>query len=369
MAEKKLFKDWFDEGAAAHLAGQMTHVFPEFDRKQFLRLAIRDLENLEFSQRIRQFSEALAAVLPANPVEALEILVESLPEILPGEESVTDGYLQWPLGQFIADYGVDHFEESFEAMLALTQRFSAEFAVRPFAQKYPEETLRRLLEFTSHPNSHVRRWCSEGVRPRLPWGGHLKSLMQDPSPLWPILEALRDDPSLYVRRSVANNLNDIAKDHPDLVVARCREWMRDAGSDRQWIVKHGLRSLVKAGHPGALEVMGFYPPRQIDAEFDCSSSVRIGDSLRMSARLTNRSSKAQDLVVDFLLHYRRAKGKMSGKVFKWKNLLLEPGETTLLDKLHSMKKTTIRKLYPGLHKVELQVNGRQMARADFELLR
>ncbi len=368
MAEKKLFKDWFDAEAAGYLAAQIARVYPEFDGERFCRLATRDLEALEFSQRIRQFSEALSKLLPESPVGALDIVVRSLPEVLPGEESVTDGYLQWPLGQFIADRGVEHFEESFEAMIALTQRFSAEFAVRPFAERYQEQTLKRLLELTSHPSHHVRRWCSEGVRPRLPWGGHLKELMRDPAPLWPILEALKDDPSLYVRRSVANNLNDIAKDHPDLVAERCREWMKNAGPDRQWVVRHGLRSLVKSGHPGALEVMGFHPPREIEAELACSSSVRIGQALNLSARLTNHAQKSQKLVVDFVLHYQRSKGKVSGKVFKWKNLSIGPGETTSLDKQHSMRKTTIRKLYPGLHRVELQVNGRQVAETEFELL-
>ena len=146
------------------------------------------------------------------------------------------------------------------AMIELTQRFSSEYAVRPFVERYPEATFKRLLALTDDPSPHVRRWCSEGTRPRLPWGAKLHHLVADPSPIWPILEALKDDDELYVRRSVANNLNDIGKDHAALVVERCQAWLEDGNAQRDWTVKHGLRSLVKDGDPGALAVMGYGPP-------------------------------------------------------------------------------------------------------------
>lgn len=366
--EKKLFKDWFDEHAVSALEEQFSRAYPSFDGELFRRSATQGLEKLEFSERVKQMSEALAMTLPSDRKKALAVLVRSLPECLPGEEETTNGFLHWPLGQFIADHCVDHFEESFEAMVALTQRFSAEFAVRPFAERYPARTFERLLQLTTHPSPHVRRWCSEGVRPRLPWGGHLKHLIEDPAPLWSILEALKDDPSLFVRRSVANNLNDISKDHPNLVVGRCRAWIKDASKEREWVVKHGLRSLVKDGHPGALQILGYLPPENLKATLKCSSAVRVGESLELSADLSSSHQKRQNLVVDFILHYVRSKSQTSGKVFKWKTLVVEPGQTVELQKRHSMRKTTIRKLYPGNHKVELQVNGEVLASAEFELL-
>lgn len=367
-SERKAFKEWFDEAAAQALATQVAGAMPGFDQEQFVRLASRDLQALEFAGRVKQFSDALATTLPESIPKALAVLSESLPEPLPDCESVTDGWLQWPVGQFIADYGLEHFEASMAAMIELTQRFSSEYAVRPYVKHHPEATFERLLALTDHPSPHVRRWCSEGVRPRLPWGVKLRDLVADPSPIWPILEALKDDDELYVRRSVANNLNDIAKDHAALVVQRCQAWSKDSNERRDWAIKHGLRSLIKAGDSAALAVIGFGPPQKLTAKLSIRpKTIAVGDVVEFSAQLETSSARAQQLVVDYVVDYVRKGGKTSGKVFKWTTLELPAHGRMTLDKRHAMKATRVRALYPDVHRVTLQVNGEKVAEAQFRL--
>ena len=178
--ERKAFKDYFDRAAASVLAEQITRVHKAFDCSGFVRSATRNLKKLEFHDRVKQFSRSLAKTLPPDVPQAIDVLTHSLPPALPDCEAVADGWLQWPIGQFIADYGIEHLEESMEAMVQLTQRFTSEFAVRPFVERYPTEVFQRLEELTRHESPHVRRWCSEGVRSRLPWGVKLKSLAEDP---------------------------------------------------------------------------------------------------------------------------------------------------------------------------------------------
>ena len=368
--EKRKFKDWFNQKAAYDWADQVTSVFPEFDSEQFVRITTRGLGLLEFKDRVQRFARALAETLPDDIPTALGILTESLPEPLPDCDSPTDGWLQWPLGEFIAEFCLDYPEEALYAMEELTQRFTSEYAIRPFVQNYPDLVFEYLGEMVSHESAHVRRWCSEGVRPRLPWGTVLPDLVSDPTPILPILEELKDDPELYVRRSVANNLNDIAKDHPDLIVDICKSWMKDAPEERKWTVRHGLRTLIKSAHPGALALQGFHPvPPELEVQVEATPrTLVIGETVELKAVLTNRSPRQLRLQVDLILHYVRQKGKTSGKVFKWKALDLKSGQRVTLKKEQAMIETTVSALYPGRHKVAIQINGAHLASSEFHLL-
>ena len=256
--ERKAFKDWFDKEAVQRLADQISAVSSDFESSRFLRVASEGLEDLEFHDRVKHLSNSMRECLPDDIPTALDILTQSLPPAQQDCESVTDGWLQWPVGQWIADHGLNHFEMSMTAMIELTQRFSSEFAVRPFVEHHPDRVFAELLRLTEHENPHVRRWCSEGVRTRLPWGRKLHGLIEAPSLILPILENLKDDPELYVRRSVANNLNDIAKDHPELVIQICRDWKKEADENRSRLIRHALRTLVKDGNPDALAILGFW---------------------------------------------------------------------------------------------------------------
>ena len=358
------FKDYFDKEAARRLGKQMAGATPRFDQDEFVRKATRGLRKLEFNDRVKSFSDALAATLPSDIRKALAIITKSLPAPLPTTDDVTDGWLQWPLGQFIADHGLPHFDASMDAMIELTKRFSSEFAVRPFVQHKPKETFARMLSLTDDPNPHVRRWCSEGVRPRLPWGVTLKALVADPRPIWPIVEALKDDQERYVIRSVGNNLNDIAKDHPSLVIKRCRRWSKK--KSRAWLISHALRTLIKDGDRDALAVIGYGPPDKFSATLALSPKrITIGQDVQMTATLKTKGG-AQDLIVDYLVHYVRKSGT-SPKVFKWTKTTLPARGSIALEKKHRMRPTTIRALYPGEHHVEVQVNGTIVARASFKL--
>ncbi|MEL6546963.1 MAG: DNA alkylation repair protein, partial [Myxococcota bacterium] len=255
-------------------------------------------------------------------------------------------------------------EPAMTAMYELTQRFSSEFAVRPFIERYPKKTLSRLKKWTRDPNPHVRRWCSEGCRPRLPWGVRLNDLVDDPAPCLEIIERLKDDPELYVRRSVANNLNDIAKDHPEIVVETCRRWWSDGSQERRWIVQHALRSLIKKGHPGALDVLGYGAPKNIAATLKVTPKrVRVGEDVRLNLQLEGAAK--QPLMVDYGIHYVLANGKTGRKVFKWKKL--DAKSEGVLEKKHSMRETTIRTLRPGRHRVDVQINGHVVAESYFDL--
>ena len=365
--KSKAFKDWFDKSAAKALAIQMHGAWSGFDVAAFRRRATKGLDALEFSGRVQLFADALAAGLPDDIPKALGIVADAFPDPLPDCENVTDGWLQWPVGQFIADHGVPHFEEAMRAMVELTQRFSSEFAVRPFVEQRQDETLARLQSLTSHDSPHVRRWCSEGVRPRLPWGKVLKKLVADPAPIWPILDALQDDPERYVQRSVANTLGDIAKNHPDAAVRWAKSCAKRGGADGLWIAKHGLRGPIKAGHAAALAAVGFLPPKKVSASLKASpKKVRIGESVELHAELSTTHSRKQTLLVDYVVHYVR-KTKSGGKTFKWKTVELPAKGSAELTKRHSMKTTTIRALYPGRHRVELLVGGEVLAETTFTL--
>lgn len=371
MAQKeaKPFKDWFDRKAAVALGQQIGSAHPDFDQQLFVRHCVKKITPLEFNARVKQFAAAMALTLPDHYPDAISVVKKSLPPSLPGYESITDGWLQWPVGQYIADYGQDHFAESMDAMAELTKRFSSEFAVRPFVEHQSDATFDYLYQLLDDPNPHVRRWCSEGCRTRLPWGNKLHDLIADPSPIWPILDALKDDDEIYVRRSVANNMNDLSKDHPKDVMAHCKAWRKEKSLKVDWVIKHALRGLIKAGDSQALALIGFNRPSSIGAVVGVSPrKVKIGESLTVSAIIKNESTRQQALLIDYVVHY---KGKLTAersKVFKWKTFNLAAGQSITLDKKHPMRLTTIRALYPGAHRIELQINGRIVASTDFQLL-
>ena len=217
-------------------------------------------------------------------------------------------------------------------------------------------------------NEHVRRLASEGSRPRLPWGKRLESLVKNPRPTLGILETLREDPSLYVRKSVANHLNDIAKDHPDIVLATVSRW--DARSSRTaWIIKQGLRTLVKQAHPQALELLGVGQAAKVTrVSFKVSpAKIHLGDRIELSLGLTSTAHVPQDLLIDYIVHYVKATGRTNPKVFKWKQITLEPAGGCALKKSQVIKDFSTRKHYPGSHRIEIQINGKRLTGAKFEL--
>ena len=263
IAKGSTLKDLLDREAVECLAGNIALVHPAFDAKAFQKTAFDGLAPLPIMARGHHLAKALREHLPARFDEAVEVLLRSLTPISgPTDDLGLGVFFYLPHVSFIANYGLDAagngggdpFETSMRAQYEITQRFSAEFSIRPFIIKWPERTLARLMLWTRDPSAHVRRLCSEGVRPRLPWAMRIPALVKDPRPALPILEALKDDPDLYVQRSVANHLGDIAKDHPALVFEICERWVNGADKSRKWLIRHAVRHPAKKGVEAALRL-------------------------------------------------------------------------------------------------------------------
>lgn len=368
MAEP--LKNAFGPDVPARIARMISAVAPDFDDRRFLALALDGFDDLELTPRARRISDALAQTLPEDRAAALDLLVASLgPESGDAKLTGMAAFLYLPHVFFVADHGIEHFEESMRAQHELTRRFTAEFSIRAFLERYPRRTLDRLAQWATDPDVHVRRLVSEGTRPRLPWAPRLPAFQDDPSPVLDLLEMLKDDPEEYVRRSVANNLNDIAKDHPELVVEVARRWWRSGTPDRRRLVRHGLRTLIKAAHPGALGVMGFGAdsPARV-REIRCTpTALKIGDKIRIEVVVENPDARDAAALVDLRVHFVKAYGATSPKVFKGAELELAPGGEATVRKTISLAQRTTRTHYPGTHRVDVVLNGRTVGGPEFEL--
>jgi len=370
MDEPKQLKDYFDKKLAEQLAGLIIDVYPQFDRDGFCKQVVAPLPDLELKDRVKVMAEGLRDFLPASYPKALAILTKILGPENPDEGGMfVHGFQLMPVEHFVGAYGLDDFDVSMQALYEITKRFTAEFAIRPFLIHYEKETLTLLAKWVNDDNEHVRRLVSEGTRPRLPWAMRLPSFVKDPKPTLKLLEKLKDDPSEYVRRSVANHLNDITKDHPDWAVDVLAGWAKGASTERQWIIRHALRSLVKQGHSGALAVLGFGKPEVTLARFDIQTPVvHFGDALMFEFELASKSDKKQDLVIDYMIHFVKANGSRTPKVFKLNTRTLEAGECLVLNRKHAIRPITTRKYYGGKHRVDVQVNGQVVGGAEFELV-
>ncbi len=369
------FKDFFNKALVEDMAYHLHRVWPAFDKKGFAAEALTNFPALELKQRSHQIAKALGTHLPKDVPKALRTLTAALRPLRANgalDEDAKKGIAGWailPFGEYVAAQGLGHLKDSLAALRELTIRSTSEFAIRPFVHAYPKETLKILAEWSKDKNEHVRRLVSEGTRPRLPWGMQLKAFVKDPAPILPLLEALRDDPSEYVRRSVANSLNDIAKDHPDLVAALAGRWLKDATTERTRLIRHACRTLIKAGHRATLTALGYAPSVKLDLmEFAVSpAKLTFGNALTLKVRLKSTAKVPQKIVLDYVLHHRKKSGT-SAKVFKWKAFALEAGETIELVRKHAIKRITTRVYYPGAHKVEVVANGNVLGGKSFTLV-
>jgi 3-methyladenine DNA glycosylase AlkC len=372
------FKNQFNETLIGHMGDHFFRVDPDFDRAAFVQRASDNLDGLELKERASQITRAMAGFLPPDFEKAAQILLASLApeEAIDASlsEGGSEGLAGWailPMTHYVGLYGLPHFDLSMKLLKEMTKRFSAEFDIRLFLIEEPERTLSVLETWTRDPSPHVRRLVSEGTRPRLPWAMRLPAFVADPSPLIPLLEALRDDDEEYVRRSVANSLNDISKDHPDLVARIAKRWRRGAGKERERLVRHACRTLIKQGHQGALSALGYGPPRvELNWLGIETPRVQFGESLTFDLCLTSTSDQpqAQPLIIDYAIHHRKANGTTSPKVFKWKNLTVGSLATVRAKRKHAIRKITTRTYYPGTHVLEILINGVSYGTREFELI-
>ena len=375
------FKNLINAGTVSAAGLHLRRAWTGFDRPRFEALANQGLDALELKARMHQLADAMRATLPADFNAACTVLEASLAPPLPldarGEPSALTsaetstglaGWVIWSMGEFVARYGQHDVPRSLNCLHALTQRSTAEFAIRPFIQQQPEAVWPVLARWANDPSAHVRRLVSEGSRPRLPWGLRLQALVADPAPTLPLLRALQDDPSSYVRRSVANHLNDIAKDHPGLVAAWVKDHLTAATPERSTLLRHASRGLIKQGHAPTLAAWGLASGLTGQATLMLSAAqASVGDTIGLCATLRSTARVPQPLEIDYAVHHVRANGSTSPKVFKGWKLILAANEVRTLDKRHSLKPVTTRTLYPGPHRIELRVNGVALAEAAFDL--
>lgn len=357
-------KQMYNQQSVGALATALHAEYPPFDQATFMaRVFAGEWDELALKARMRRITESLAGLLPETYRSALAMMRGALPR-LPEQ-----GFEKMVFPDFVEVYGLDDYEASIPALELFTQYMSAELAIRPFIIQYPQKTMTQMLAWASHDNEHVRRLASEGCRPRLPWAMALPTLKTDPTPILPILEQLKQDESETVRRSVANNLNDIAKDNPDVVIRILQGWQQIDTPEMRRLTSHALRTLLKQGHPQALALLGYPSDPAIAIQHVAvePTSIQLGAAVTFSFEIESLSDKPQKLMIDFVVYHMKANGKQAPKVFKLSKKTLQPGERLAVSKAITFKPITTRKYYSGEHGIAPQINGRIFQRANFML--
>lgn len=370
MAETFLLKDIFDDKMLAYISQQIKAVYPSFKEKTFYDEVMKDLQRRSFSERAQHISDTLHTFLPSSYNKAIDIIENALgPEI--AEEGIEgyDCFYVMPLGTYVRDFGLDEFERSMRALKEMTKRFSSEWPIRRFIEKDEAKVFAYLSVWAKDENCHVRRLVSEGTRPRLPLGTHLKKYIQDPRPVLRLLQRLKNEPTRLVQRSIANNLNDIAKDHPTLVTNFLEGWKKDKVKDVDWIISHACRSLIKNGDKKALRLMGYQTEIKINnlCLNVMKPEVTLGGFLEFEINF--ELEEECKLVVDYVLFFKKAKGTLKPKVFKLSNKVFYNTKKIHLTKKHPLKEATTRKYYEGVQAIAVQINGTLYAQRKEFLLK
>ena len=361
-------KYMYDRKFVIHFAGIAKDVLPSFSDEDFVTAVMAaGWDDLELKQRVDRLSTALHQVLSGDFRKDVTVVVAFANAVMDrtGRENTFE-YIFLP--GFVALYGVEYPDESLRAMEVLTRLSSCEFAIRSFLIKYTERTIGEMLKWTKHSHPSVRRLASEGCRPRLPWGVALPLFKKDPSMILPILESLKDDPSDFVRRSVANNLNDIAKDHPDIVLSIAGRW-KGSSTDTDRLIRHACRNLLKKADPAALALFGLTtsPGCRVEELKLSSRNIRIGDTLHFSFQLRTNHNHNGPLRLEYVVTYAKAYDKFSEKVFQITEGEFKAGQAINFNRKQSFADMTTRKHYPGVHRIAVSVNGVPMANASFLL--
>jgi 3-methyladenine DNA glycosylase AlkC len=333
-----------------------------------LRTAPEQITSLSLRERADLLRDALLTDLPGD-YAALARTVRCARDHVPHFA----GWLIWPVTSALATRAVQEgnaasFDDAMALLADLTGRLTSEFAIRTLLRHDLDRALGIISGWTSSTDADVRRLASEGTRPYLPWSARVPDIMARPGATVPLLDALYRDESEYVRRSVANHLNDLSRDHPDLVIGTARRWLDDPGAATERLVRHGLRTLVKRGHPAALELLGFAPAvLEVDGPHLDRNTVPFGGSVGLTASIRNIGDAQAQLTIDYIVYHRKANGRQTGKTFKLTTRTLGPGERIQVAREHSFRPITTRRYYPGRHAISLQINGVESTRTDFDL--
>jgi len=358
---EKLKNMFFQPSFFEELADLINNEYPAFDKNRFKDLVFdKSWSALELKARMRHVTECLHKTLPEDFQKSLKILRKVAGEFR--------GFDAMVFPDFVEQYGLEYFDLSMNALAEFNKGCSSEFAVRPFIAKDPEKAMIHFHRWSKSDDDWLRRLSSEGCRPRLPWSMALPDFKKDPSPIIPILEKLKNDRSETVRRSVANNLNDISKDNPEIALGVCKNWYgKSENIDK--IIKHACRGMLKSGHKGALLLFGFSDPDHIEIinlEFH-KELLLLGDKLKFSFDLNLKSVTAEKVRLEYAVYYVKAKGKLSKKVFQIKEALFEPG-LTKVSRMQQFINLSTRKHYPGEHFLSIIVNGEEKVKKGFILM-
>ena len=355
-------KEMFNHAFYERFAGEFAKASKNFDLKKFLEDVTAGIEDLSLNQRMRRTSETLRQHLPFDYRKAIKVMEKVIP-------STQRGYTNLVFPDFVGLYGHHDVDVSLEALKFFTSYGSSEFAIREFLKRDFSKTINVMKTWAKDKNHHVRRLSSEGSRPRLPWSFKLDEVIKNPSVTRDILEALKADEELYVRKSVANHLNDITKENADYMLDLVNSWDKKH-PHTAWIIKHASRSLIKKGHVGSLSVFDFEKNAKVRIDkFKLSKTkIKLGEVLGFEFELVSEKAKDQKLVVDYIIHYRKKSGELSPKVFKLKELDLKPKQKIGLKKSQLIKDFTTRKHFAGKHILEIQVNGKVLGKLDFAIL-
>ena len=365
MAEA--LKAMYNEEFLRRFGEKVCAVYDSFDMESFVAATMDELWNgLELKARMRRITETLGTYLPIRYEEALDVLFEV------DETCIGFPYLFFP--DFVATYGQgeEYWELSMKALERFTQRSSSEFAIRSFLLNDPERVMGQMNIWSQHPNEHVRRLASEGCRPRLPWGVSLPMFKRDPTMVVAVLEQLKADPSLYVRKSVANNLNDIAKDHPSVVLEVARRW-KGVSPHTDWIIRQGCRTLIRKADPEIMELFGYAKPTDVASLGTCASlsvlpsRLLIGESCELKYELCIWEGNPVHIRIEYGIDFVKARGQTSRKLFLLSDKTVSGGTRLSGTRTHNWSNLTTRRHYPGEHQIVLLLNGREVAYAGLTL--
>lgn len=362
-------KDLYSPEFYQRLSATLESLLPDFETKAFLPLIFdAEWKNRELKDRMWHTSKVLHPFFPADFEEAAQVIIQLVNKLI--AEGFTHASLEFMfLPDYVERFGLEHFNSSIRVFEHITAFSSCEFAIRPFIVRYADKMIDQMMAWTGHADEHVRRLASEGSRPRLPWAMALPEFKKNPEPILPLLENLKHDPSEYVRRSVANNLNDISKDNPEVTLALSGRWIgNNQETDR--LVKHACRTLLKKGDPEALRLFKYGDPGHLEVNHFqiLSPEVAMGGALQFSFELSNPGKSPQKVRLEYGLYYLKANGSLSGKVFKISEKIMDPGSVFQCNRKQHFRIITTRKYYPGRHQLSVIINGEEKIRESFELL-
>ncbi|WP_111707851.1 DNA alkylation repair protein [Lutibacter citreus] len=366
MAE--LLKNIYNNNFFEEFSNALKSVVPHFNKESFINQILdKNWNEKELKQRMRHITIVLKQHLYNDFNKNVNVLTETINHLK--RNGINGGLEYIIIPDFIEVYGLDDYPTSIKAIEEITQFITCEFAIRPFIIKYENELLKQMLQWSKHNKSAVRRLASEGCRPRLPWAMALPSLKENPKPIFPILENLKNDNTKTVRLSVANNLNDISKDNPQIIIDLVKKWLGKT-SETDWVLKHASRTLLKQGNLEIMQLFGFSSIENLKIESFkiLTPSVKIGEYVEFSFNLLNTASCTSKLRLEYGLYYQKANGSLSRKVFKISEKEYPKNSKTLIKKKQSFKIITTRKFHVGEHQVSIILNGVELDKRSFTLI-